>query len=159
VRQKIARLVHQVDHRRGVWHRHVHVQAEDQQRPRQLLQLLDDVLIALARGDDLIHPVRERMGAGGGDAQAHPLCGVRQIAPGADDLAGQLFDRSTDLGADLDNRLVHLALDVVAEGGRARREQFRDVRSELPGGGIDDLKFFLDADGKGVIHSVLTQRL
>ena len=54
---------------------------------------------------------------------------------------------------------MHLALDVVTEGWRARREQLGDVRPELPGGGIDDLKFLLDADGKGVIHELLTQRL
>jgi hypothetical protein len=41
---------------------------------------------------------------------------------------------------------------VIAEGGRARREQLGDVRPELPGGGIDDLKFFLDADGERVVH-------
>ena len=128
------------------------VQAEDQQRPRQLLQLFDDVLVALAGGDDLIHPVRERMGAGGGDAQADALRGVGEIAPGADDLRRQLLDRSADLRADLDDRLVHLALDVLAEGRRARREQLGDVRAQLPGRGIDDLEFFLDADGEGVVH-------
>jgi hypothetical protein len=49
---------------------------------------------------------------------------------------------------------MHLALDVVAERRRARGEQLRDVGSKLPGGGIDDLKFFLDADGERVIHEV-----
>ena len=56
-----------------IGHRDVDVQAEDQQRARQLLQLLDDVLVALAGRDDLVHPVRERMRAGGGDAQADAL--------------------------------------------------------------------------------------
>jgi len=92
------------------------------------------------------------MRAGGGDAQPDALGGVGEIAAGADDLAGQLLDRSADLGADLDDRLVHLALDVIAEGRRARREQLGDVRSQFPRRGIDDLKFFLDADGERVIH-------
>ena len=94
------------------------------------------------------------MRAGGGDAQTDALRGVGQVAPVPDDFAGELLDAGADLGADLDDRLVHLALDLIAERGRARREQLGDVRAQLPGGGIDDLEFFLDADGEGVSHSV-----
>ena len=75
----------------------VDVQAEDQQRSRELLQLLDDVLVALAGRDDLVHPARERMRAGGGDAQPDALGGVGEIAPVADDLAGELLDRSEQI--------------------------------------------------------------
>ena len=132
VRQEVARLVHQLDHRRAIGHGDVHVQAEDQQRARQLLQLLDDVLVALARRDHLVHPVRERMRAGGGDAQADALGGVGEIAAVADDLLGQLLDVRADLGADLDDRLVHLALDLVAEGRRARRQQLLTRASAAP---------------------------
>ena len=56
------------------------------------------------------------------------------------------------LRADLDDRLVHLALDLIAERRRARREQLGDVRAQLPGLGIDDLELFLDADGEAVCH-------
>ena len=57
-----------------------------------------------------------------------------------------------DRRADLDDRLVHLALDLVAERRRSRREQLADVRAQLPRGGVDDLELFLDADGEPVGH-------
>ena len=63
MRQEVPHFVHQIDHRRPVGHADVHVQAEDQQRTRELLQLLDDAVVADARRQDLILPVRERMGA------------------------------------------------------------------------------------------------
>src|SRR5207253_9638550 len=54
--------------------------------------------------------------------------------------------------ADLDDRLVQLRLDLIAEGGGARRQQLRDVRTELPRLGVDNLKLLLDADGEAVLH-------
>ena len=57
-----------------------------------------------------------------------------------------------DLRADLDDRLVQLALDLIAERRRARRQQLGHVRPQLPGLGIDDLELFLDADGEAVRH-------
>ena len=48
VRQEVARRVHQVDGRAVIGHGDVHVHAEDEQRSRELLELLDDVLVALA---------------------------------------------------------------------------------------------------------------
>ena len=55
---------------------------EDEQRSRQLLQLLDDVLVALAGRDDLIVPVRERMRARGRHREAGALGGRAQLASG-----------------------------------------------------------------------------
>ena len=138
----------------AIRHRDVDVQAEDQQRPRELLQLFDDVLVALAGGDDLIHPARKRMRAGGGDAQADALGAVGEIAPDAEISLSSSSIVGADLGADLDDRLVHLALELIAEGRGARRQQLGNVRSQLPRVGVDDLEFFLDADGERepVIH-------
>ena len=48
VRQKVAHHVHHVDRRLLVRHRHVDVHPENQQRPRQLLQLFHDIFVALA---------------------------------------------------------------------------------------------------------------
>ena len=63
-------------------------------------------------------------------------------------------DVGADLGADLDDRLVHLALDLIAEApGALDVEQLGDVRAQLPRVGIDDLEFFLDADGERVLHA------
>ena len=90
VRQEVAHLVHQIDHDRPIGHADVHVQAEDQQRPRQLLQFLDDVVVADAGRDDLVFPARERMRAGGGHGEADALGGIRQLAAVAEDFLAQL---------------------------------------------------------------------
>src|SRR5262249_61359109 len=86
-------------------------------------------------------------------AKADALGGVGEIAPDADDLFGQLVDAGADLRAHLDDRLMHLALDRVAERRRARREQLLHVRAELPGRRVDDLEFLFDADREDVIHA------
>ena len=80
-----------------IGHGDVHVQAEDQQRPRQLLQLLDDAVVAHARGEDLILPVREGMRAGGGDGQPDAFGAAGQLAADAEDLVAQLGDVAADL--------------------------------------------------------------
>jgi hypothetical protein len=56
------------------------------------------------------------------------------------------------LRADLDDRLVHLGLDLIAEDRWTRCEELRNVGAEVTRGGIDDLKLFLDAGREGVIH-------
>src|SRR5437762_2343529 len=64
----------------------------------------------------------------------------------------QLLDAAADLRADLDDRLVQLALDRIAKRLGARGQQLRHVRAELPRVGIDDLKFLFDADRERVPH-------
>ena len=60
----------------------------------------------------------------------------------------QLGHVRADPGAHFDDRLVQLALDLVAERGRARGQQLRDVRPQLPGLRVDDLELLFDADVK-----------
>ena len=151
VRQEVARLVEELDRAGPVGHGDVDVQPEDQQRARQLLQLFDDVLVALAGREDLVLPVRKRMRAGGRDAQPDALGALRELAADVADLVLELGDVGADLRADLDDRLVELALDLIAERG-ARRQQLGHVRAQLPGLGVHDLELFLDADGEGVRH-------
>ncbi len=128
------------------------VQAEDQERPRQLLQFLDDVLVAFARRDILLAPFRKWMRAGGGDAEAHAFGRRRQATPNPVHLGVELVDVLTDLRADLDDGLVELALDLIAQDRGARRQELADMRTQLPGGGIDDLKLLFDADREAVAH-------
>ena len=72
VRQEVARLVHDVDRQLAVLDADVDVEAEDQVGARDLLQVLDDVVVAPFVGDQLVLPVGERVGARGGDA--HAVC-------------------------------------------------------------------------------------
>ena len=57
VREKITRLVHELDCLLAIRDADVHVQSENEIRPRNLLQIVDDRGIALARRDQLIHPM------------------------------------------------------------------------------------------------------
>jgi hypothetical protein len=150
VRQEIAHLAHHVDRRLPVWHRDVDVEPEDEQRPRELLQLLDDALVARAGGEDLVLPVREGVRAGRGDREPDARRGRRQLVADAEDLLPQLAHVGADLRADFDDRLMQLALDLIAEHRRARRQQLRHVRPQLPRLRIDDLELLLDADGEPV---------
>ena len=100
MREEIARLVHDVDGRLAIRNSHVHVQSEDQVRPRDLLHVFHDLLVALAFRDELIAPVRERMRAGGGDL--HPAPAPRARASwvrNSHDMRARIDDRLADLGA------------------------------------------------------------
>ena len=96
-------------------HADVHVQPEDQERSRELLQLFDDAVVADARREDLILPVRERVRSRGRHREPSALRGSHQLVPDPEDLLAQLGDIRADPGADLDDRLVELALDLIAE--------------------------------------------
>src|SRR4029079_7840287 len=72
----------------------------------------------------------------------------------AADLLVELGDVGADLRADLDDRLMQLALELIAER-MAGVEQLRHVRAQLPRRRIDDLELLLDADGEGVRHQAM----
>ena len=57
------------------------------------------------------------MRAGGGYGQTDPIGGGAELGADAEHLAFDLSDVLANRGADLDDRLVHLALDLVAERG------------------------------------------
>src|SRR5438105_13563441 len=60
-------------------------------------------------------------------------------------LLARLVDVLADGRPDLDHRLHHLPLHLVAERCRGRRQQRVDVRVKLTGG-VDDLVLLFDAD-------------
>ena len=62
--------VDDLDRLLGVVDRDVHVQAEDQLAARDVLELVDEVPVAVARGDPLALEEAERVRAGRADAQA-----------------------------------------------------------------------------------------
>ncbi len=105
----------------------MHVQSEDEKRAGELLELFDDAVVTAAGREHLILPVREGMSASGGDGETHAFRRIGQLAPDPEDLVGQLGDVAADLGPDLDDRLVELALDLIAQRRSARREKLRDV--------------------------------
>ena len=65
-------------------------------------------------------------------------------------LAG-IGDRLANLRAELDDRLVHLRLDLLLEQDLAALENFLNVRTQFARLGIDDREFFLDPERKDMI--------
>src|SRR5205085_2978131 len=112
VRQEIARLVHDVDGRFAGRYADVHMQAEDQIRPRQALHVFHDLLVALSFGDELVVPVGKGVRADGSDPQIRLAGERRELAAQFDNVLTRVRDRRTNLRAQLDDRLVHLRLDL-----------------------------------------------
>src|ERR1700722_4083928 len=152
MRQKIARHVHQVDHGGAVGNGHVNVHAENQERASQLLQLFDNILIAITRRDHLVNPTGEWVSAGGGNLQANSFGGPHQFPAGAPHIGGYLDNVPVRFRADFDDRLVHLGLDLLAQARRSGGNEFAYVRTQFTRGRVNDLKLFLDTYGEPVIH-------
>ncbi len=154
MRQEISHHVHHVDSGLLVRHGHVDVHAEDQQRPGQLLQLFNDVLIPLARRDHLVDPARKWMRAGSRNLQSRAFRRCHQFATRAVHLDAQLAHVLADIRPRLHDGLMHLALHLLDDAGRRRGDELSDVRAQFARGRINDLKLFFDADGKAVSHGV-----
>ena len=56
----------------------------------------------------------------------------------------------TNLGAELDDRLVHLRFDVFLQGDLAVVENLLNVGTQLARFRIDDLEFLFDPEGEYV---------
>ena len=147
--QEVAGLVHDLDPHLPVGYADVHVQPEDQQLADHVLELLLEQLVALQLGDLLLLPVREGVGARRGDPQAGRLEERRQCPPQAKDLSPGFVHAGADPGGDLDHRLQHLRLQLLAQRRFARRQQGADVRLQLSRL-VDDLELFLDPHGQPV---------
>ena len=152
MRQEVPGLVEDLDGLLMTFDTDVDVHAEDEVAAGDVLQVLDQLKVAVVLGDVLLLPVREGVRAGRGDAQA-VLAGqvADDLAELRDFLAG-LGDVLADAGADFDHRLVHFGFDPLAEDYLALVEHDRDVAAEFPGYGVDDLVLFLDPDGELLEH-------
>ena len=151
VRQKIARLIHDVDRHFAIRNSHVHVQAEDQIGARHLLHVLHDRLVALAFRDALIVPMRKRMRAGGGEFRSAAAGQFRQFAAQTDHLLARFRRGAANIGPGFHDRLMHLRLDPFLHHDLAVAQDLLDVRLQLARLRIDDLELFLDAEGEDVV--------
>ena len=126
----------------------VDVHAADEQGPDRLLVGHRELLVALARGDDLVRPGGEGMGRGcqdrgpvfrgGVDYHAAGLVqGGANLRNGCADPGGGLYLGAEKLGHDLVGTAVFLAVLEDAAVG---------VRQEITGLRIDQEELFLDTD-------------
>jgi hypothetical protein len=129
----------------------VHVHAEDQLAARDVLQLVDEVAVAVARRDAL--PLEEAERVRPGRADAHPL-----LPPDFADVAAQLQQLPPHVAGvsahrccDLEHRLHQLGVDPRLELVTGDRLQDRvDVLDEVEGLAVEEHVLLLDAERVGV---------
>src|ERR1044072_1756173 len=152
VRQEVARRVHDVYLPLAVGDADVDVHAEDEQRARDHLQLLDEELVMRVVVNQLLVPLRDGVSRSGGDVRF-----FLAPEPGGDgaqacDVVARLLYVAADAGADLDLCLNHLGLDLLAEHHLALIEHLRDARAQLPRLRVYDLKLLLDSQRVAFRH-------
>ncbi len=150
--QHVTRRVHDGDGGVLVGDSDVDVHSENQQCARRLLQLLDQLLVSFIGRDLLILPVRDRVGGGGYNGEPFAVCQLGDGAAQANDIGSTFFDVAADAGSNLDHRLVHFRLDLLAEDHPTLVEHFIHPGAQLTGVRVDDLKLFLDADREIVVE-------
>src|SRR2546426_2637368 len=93
------------------------------------------------------------MSRGGYNYQAGLCREAGNNAAQARDIRARLLDVFADAGADLDHRLNHLGLDLLAQQHPAFVEELRDMRAQLTRLWIDDLKLFFNSECELAEHN------
>ena len=138
--------LHDVHREVGLGHGDVHVHAEHELAARDVLQLLDEPAVAVARRDALILGARERMRARAREPHAERLDGRRDAAPHGLEVAAQLVDVAADDRGDLERALHQLGVGAPVE--RPAREHVGDLveaRAELERRRVEQHELLLDA--------------
>src|SRR5881394_3305346 len=92
------------------------------------------------------------MGADGGDPQVRLVRERSEFAPQLDDVLARVRDRSANLRAQLDHRLVHLRLDLLLEQDFAALEDFLNVGTQFTRLRVDDREFLLDPERERMVR-------
>jgi hypothetical protein len=141
-------VVHRLDGRLGVGDADVHVAAEHHLLAEGLPVVLGQVPVAGLVGRHLVPPVRERVGAGGGQAQALPHGRLDQRPPAVPDRVADLAQGGADGRVHLHLGAVQLGLDVVAQLGLGLGQDQPGDRAQLAGRRVDELVLLLDPDAE-----------
>ena len=89
-----------------------------------------------------------------GDLQACAFRRCYQLSPRAVHLDAQIADAVANPRARFHDGLVQLGLDLFRDVRRSLRDELADVRAQLACRGVNNLKFFFDADGEAVSHAL-----
>ena len=73
-------------------------------------------------------------------------------------MGARINNRLANFGAELDDRLVHLRLDLLFEHNLAALENFLNMRPQLARLRIDNREFLLDTEGKRVVLVLMQGR-
>ena len=127
--------------------RDVHVEAEDQLTPGDVLHLVDERAIAVSGGDALALEERERVRSGGSDAHATLGGDTRDVAAQRAqlrcDVRGRVADRRCDLEHGLHQLGVDPRLELVARHGGEHRV---DVLDEVECLAVEQHVLLLDTE-------------
>src|SRR5437763_7486778 len=88
------------------------------------------------------------MGPYGSDAKTAGVSERGQIAAQLGDVLAGIGDVPANFSSQLDDRLVHLRLDLLLEHDLAALQDFLNVRTQLARLWIDDGKLLLDPQGE-----------
>jgi hypothetical protein len=139
--------VHDLNRLLGVVDRDVDVQPEDQLAAGDVLELVDEMPVAIARGDPLALEERERMRPRGADTQPTLRCEADHVRAQLPQLLLDLGRRPADRRRDLEDGLhqlgVDLLLELVARGGG---EHGLDVLDEVERLAVEQHVLLLDSE-------------
>jgi hypothetical protein len=121
--------------------------AEDELAARDVLQLLDELAIAVAARDPLILGERERVRPRRPDAQPKRRDGCGDALADLGELAQRVIGRAADAGRDLDRALGQLGMDAIGERPAVEPREHRvDLGAQLVVAVGDEHQLLLDAD-------------
>jgi hypothetical protein len=125
----------------------VDVHAEDQLATRDVLELVDEVAVAVARRDPLPLEEAERVCARRADAEALLACDRGHVRPQLQELALHVAGVAADGRRDLEHRLHQLRIDPWLELVAGDRLQHGvDVLDEVEGLAVEQHVLLLDAE-------------
>ena len=146
--------VHHLDRLLRIVDRHVHVHAEDQLATGDVLHLVDELPVAVSRGDPLALEQAERMGSGRADPHALLARDPGHVRAQLDQLALHIARGAADGRRDLEHRLHELRVDpgfeLVAADGREHRVDVLDEVESLP---VEELVLLLDSERVGLARA------
>ena len=129
----------------------VDVHAEDQLAAGDVLELVDEVAVAVARRDPLALEEAERVGAGRADAEARLPRDSRHVGAQLQELALDVAGVAAHRGGNLEHRLHQLGADPRLElvpGDRL--EHGVDVLDEIERLAVEEHVLLLDAERVGI---------
>ena len=138
--------VHDLDRLVGIVDRDVDVHPEDQLAPRDVLELVDQRVVAVLRRDALSLEEAERMRAGRPDAQPLAARDVADVAAQRRQLVHHVARRPTHRRRDLEHRLHQLGVEAARElVALDRVEHHLDVLDEVEALRVEEHVLLLDA--------------
>ena len=125
------------------------VHSEDELAPCDVLQLLDEVPVAIAPRDALILGERERVGAGGGEPHSEREQRAGESPAQLGQLAQRIVDAGADAGGDLGGALGQLRVHAVGElSALELAQQHLDLGDQAVPVGRDEHVLLLDPEGE-----------